>query len=320
MPPLHIYPDHCFHPVQSKRCKAATGNSPISSSCSSLVAQPSAAQIPLKMHLFLLALTFLFDSARGDTLTGDTLREEFLEKELLLLEERMDNMIEKKVVKVMADRDVEMIKMKEKMEVVEAKLEKMEAFEAKLEEIEVFDAKWEKMGVLEAKLEKLEVLEMDLENIEVFVLKLEKIEVFEASLVKIEVLETKLEKMEALETELEKIDVLEKTLVKMEVLEANLEKMEALEMELGEKNLTTLALNCSDSKAELNQDLNQTLVTTTTSKGLIFSSFAIQQPHISPHHKSSLGEGGTKRFMIHSAFHLSDCVMCKVKDIQIHLH
>ena len=213
-----------------------------------MVADPSAAQIPLKMHLFLLLPLFLFDFARADTLTGDKLREEFWEKELLLLEERMDNMIEKEVVKVMADRDVEMIKMKEKMEVLNARLKKVEVLQAKLEKIEVFEAKLVKMEVFEAKLENMEVLE--------------------TSLLKMETLEAKLEKIEVLETKLEKIDVLEMELEKIDVLEAK------LEMELEEKN-KTLALNCSDSKAELNLDLNQTLVTTTTSKGLTFSSFAI---------------------------------------------
>ena len=105
-----------------------------------------------------------------------------MERALLLLEERMDNMIEKEVVKVMAHKDAEMINVKEKMVALEAELEKME--------------------VLAATSEKME---------------------------------------------------------------AKLEKMEVLEAELEKKNTTGLALNCSE--ADLNLDLNQTLVTTAT-KGL----------------------------------------------------
>ena len=52
------------------------------------------------------------------------LRVEFLEKALLLLEDKMDNMIEKEVVKVMAKRDADVIRMKEKIKVLEAELEK----------------------------------------------------------------------------------------------------------------------------------------------------------------------------------------------------
>ena len=75
----------------------------------------------------LLLLLFLFDSARGESppLSGEKLmREEFLEKVWLLLEEMVDTMIKKEVVKVMTDRDAEIMKMKEKMEVLEAVLEK----------------------------------------------------------------------------------------------------------------------------------------------------------------------------------------------------
>ena len=50
------------------------------------------------------------------------LRVEFLEKALLLLEDKMD--IEKEVVKVMAKRDADVIRMKEKIKVLEAELEK----------------------------------------------------------------------------------------------------------------------------------------------------------------------------------------------------
>ena len=74
-----------------------------------------------------------------------------MEKALLLLEERMDNMIEKEVVKVMANRDAEMIKVKEKLEALEAELEKMEVL---VEISEKMEAELEKMEVLEAELEK----------------------------------------------------------------------------------------------------------------------------------------------------------------------
>ena len=75
----------------------------------------------------LLLLLFLFDSARGESppLSGDKLvREEFLEKVWLLLEEMVDTMIKKEVVKVITDRDAKIMKMKEKMGVLEAVLEK----------------------------------------------------------------------------------------------------------------------------------------------------------------------------------------------------
>ena len=81
---------------------------------------------PLRMHLLLLLL--LFDSSSGEShsLTEEKmeLRVEFLEKALLLLEDKMDNMIEKEVVKVMAKRDADVIRMKEKIKVLEAELEK----------------------------------------------------------------------------------------------------------------------------------------------------------------------------------------------------
>ena len=50
----------------------------------------------------------------------------------------------------MEGRDVEMIKMKEKVELLEAKIEKMEVLEAKLVKMEVLEANLEKM---ESKLE-----------------------------------------------------------------------------------------------------------------------------------------------------------------------
>ena len=100
----------------------------------------------------LLLLLFLFDSARGESppLSGDKLvREEFLEKVWLLLEEMVDTMIKKEVVKVMTDRDAEIMKMKEKMEVLEAVLEKkiMAESEKNVIELEKNCAHWEKTNM-----------------------------------------------------------------------------------------------------------------------------------------------------------------------------